>query len=254
MRFDTPLSQRCRFVPRGGSFSGKPGGTLSFVTLGVEGSSFQHILEHVTGSGGHFHHSHSRDERIVGKVTPSSGRLIGRYPQNIPVLYQATNFCGTIKFTTKFTVGADYVNIIDVRFDGLQKLLPHPRLKVYTNDPKHPQNDYGRPELLSALSRLADAYSKVFPKGQLWVNDMSLPWGGIFDVKGTIADPDMGHSGHKWGGEVDISDLHMTDQERTWFRVNVHTFFNSAILHGRPLHWHCGIWPTAHEPQEHSEV
>ncbi len=65
-----------------------------------------------------------------------------------------------------------------------------------------------RPELQAALTTLrADNYQfprSVFPTGAedlLQINDISLPWGGLFDVNGNWAPP---HGGHRWGNMADL--------------------------------------------------
>ncbi|MFZ2422844.1 MAG: hypothetical protein WA029_17055 [Anaerolineae bacterium] len=69
---------------------------------------------------------------------------------------------------------------------------------------QHADNHYGTEEMIDALVALAVNYRDE--TGQpLRVNDMSLPWGGLFDIGATPAalwrTP---HGGHRWGDQVDI--------------------------------------------------
>ena len=123
-------------------------------------------------------------------------------------------------------------------FGGLGQLPPHPSLSPHTNDKTHPQNTNGTPNLIAALQALGDAYGKKFfgPGYTLWVNDMSLPNGGIF-----CSHP----HGHKWGNEVDISYNLMTQPERDWFEANALQFFKWFEKHdmGTGFHYHCSVVP-----------
>jgi murein endopeptidase len=82
------------------------------------------------------------------------------------------------------TITSTVVNYIVVAFRGLLALPSHPSLQPYQND-THPNNHHGRPDLVAAILKLTDAFAKEFPKDKLWINDMSLPTGGRFDVVDT---------------------------------------------------------------------
>ncbi|MCE5270272.1 penicillin-insensitive murein endopeptidase [bacterium] len=96
---------------------------------------------------------------------------------------------------------------IDVRFGGLVKLTDHAALEPYQGsgeEPYHPsdKSHYGKPELNAKLLQLAEEFQKIYPDHKIWVNDMSLPTGGMFKTFNKL---DGDHKTHMWGEDVDIS-------------------------------------------------
>ena len=217
----------------------RPNSTEDWFVSGQQGISAQLTLEFVGGSNGHNHSDGTSDPRVVGVISPNSVVLSGPYPQNVRVLHRVGNFCGRIRIRTNFSNGSTDVDHARVRFPGLVQLPAHPNIRSYTNDGTHPQNNFGRRDLVRATSNCATAFGQAFPGAVLFVNDMSLPWGGTFDIGGSHTGP---HNGHKWGGEVDISYRLQNAKQRKWFRENAPTYFGRVLLHGNPLHWHCSIW------------
>ena len=215
-----------------------PNGTSTWFTSGRPGLSVTFTMSFVGGSNGHLHADGSSDPNIVGTTSPVTIVLPEGYPQNIPNIYKATNFCGLMQLNTTASDGETTVDFLNVSFDGLVAMQPHPSLKPYTHDSTHPQNNFGRQDLLDALRALGDAFGRAFPSSMLWVNDLSLPKGGTF-----CSHP----KGHKWGGEVDISNNLMLPAERQWFKENAGRFFKWFVLHGDVPHWHCSIFPKSDE-------
>lgn len=84
------------------------------------------------------------------------------------------------------------------------------------NDFEIGSNHWGTPELELTLKKLASAYGNEFPGSKLAINDMSLPWGGIFDLGPTavcktgppqVMGVEWGpcHAWHRFGKDVDIN-------------------------------------------------
>jgi penicillin-insensitive murein endopeptidase len=222
-----------RFVPKTSTQHVKPNKTASWYISGPEGTRWNCKLTFLKNTGGHQHSGNTSDPKVVGKISPSSG-VLGK--NHTKVIYKATNFCGRIQLTTKFGGKNVDVDYNDVRFEGLSRLKSHKNLMPYTNDKTHPDGHYGIKKLLAAMQKLGNAFGRKFKKKKLWVNDMSLPWGGVFDSRPTS------HKGHKWGGEVDISYLKQTKEEKEWFKKNAKKYFTRVTLHGNPKHWHCSIF------------
>jgi hypothetical protein len=65
-------------------------------------------------------------------------------------------------------------------------------------------NQYGTATINDALLKIAIKWHSSFPAEQLlFINDMSLPYGGLFDVNGQW-NTSGGHSSHRIGTDVDI--------------------------------------------------
>jgi hypothetical protein len=65
---------------------------------------------------------------------------------------------------------------------------------------KHPLNHYGTPYTNFAVDEWASSY-QLFTGYSLGINDMSLAWGGLFDIDGNWLEP---HILHRTGNSVDI--------------------------------------------------
>jgi len=96
----------------------------------------------------------------------------------------------------------------------------------------HSDNHYGTVSMNGSLVSLADSYANAFPGQRLAYNDMSLEYGGLFDINGTWAPP---HSSHRFGVDAD---LRLVPAER---RLRLHQLITAAgisrvIVEGN--HWH----------------
>jgi hypothetical protein len=90
--------------------------------------------------------------------------------------------------------------------------------QTYLGQSIHPNNHYGLPALVTALTALSINWAAQYqrdqhslPGPQLPVNDMSLATGGEFDIPGQwhvddVGKIHVGHKGHRVGLEVDIGD------------------------------------------------
>jgi len=102
-----------------------------------------------------------------------------------------------------------------IRFDGFAELGSGEGYTRVGATASHPKNHYGRPYLLEFIRTLARRASQEIQGEHLYVNDMSLPWGGVFDVCGTYDPRDAcrsssgrgvsGHEFHRTGEQVDLS-------------------------------------------------
>ena len=128
-----------------------------------------------------------------------------------------------------------------------------PNLKLYTGDEQHPEDvsHFGIKEMIEALVALDKAYGEAKASGDLpentpliYVNDISLPWGGRFTIEGKLEEEGKGHSSHKWGMDVDISYNLMTRELRDWFDIKANELFTTAEVHDYDKswrHWHCDL-------------
>lgn len=104
---------------------------------------------------------------------------------------------------------------MNVRFDGLSQL--HDDSALYqkvrgTVDPNDP-DDFrhlnavafaGTPRTRSAMRLIAQEY-KTATKNRLQPNDMSLPYGGLFDVEAEYKYEPGGHRSHRNGQDIDFN-------------------------------------------------
>jgi len=169
-------------------------------------------------SGGHSH-SHTNPRRPVGTF---------KYPINFVNTYQAfeaqTDSTGRIRFryvasqfggverirarsvsdTTKFDTLS-----VKTRVPGLEQLADGTNFDLVGGTPKHhgppgfvqDNNHYAAQIVRDSLPLMANVWVDSLANLRLFANDISLPYGGLFDHKGTWAAP---HSTHRIGLDVDI--------------------------------------------------
>ena len=116
--------------------------------------------------------------------------------------------------------------------------------------PLSPQdhNHYGIAEFNQAIVSVSSVFKEKFPDRTIFINDMSLPLGGLFDIGGAWSPP---HHYHRLGTSCDydlssgLDSIANTNEER--YLLQAITTVNAALrLAGRPTlrrltegtHWH----------------
>ncbi len=99
-----------------------------------------------------------------------------------------------------------WIDNIDVKIPGLVSMDPGSFEKGYwlrLNKPWHPKSHYVVPEFKTKLENMGLAWRQVCPNSAaLGYNQMSLPWGGLFDINQDWKPP---HKAHRFGIEADIA-------------------------------------------------
>jgi hypothetical protein len=167
-------------------------------------------------NGGHTHHYSEHPMPLPftfeGKTNYGEACLSALMPEVSGVIVREIELtaapgygCAYDCFTSKSHKYEEYLRI---QVPGLQE-LPDPGtgdLYGKTRDGKdsHPEGYYATPKTLEQLMKIAEKYynDKDTPGRIMSVNDMSLPWGGLFDYKGTFTTP---HGFHRFGTDVDIN-------------------------------------------------
>jgi hypothetical protein len=135
------------------------------------------------------------------------------------VIYRTTGVAGVNQLFAQATLSGESTvdqDSVVVRIPGLVALAGGGSVELTGDDPVHPQRYFGAPAMITALQTLAARVqahaaeiaalppaqrpSGTFPD-RLAVNDMSLPWGGLFDLEGTWHHP---HKEHRRGIEADV--------------------------------------------------
>lgn len=153
-------------------------------------------------------------DSLIG-ATDDSGRILVRYT--------APRFSGKIEFVARSLIDTSLVakDTVVVKVDSLfalpadtsYELVGAPNNHAGTNDPcrmtppasDHSANHFGTLLLLQAIDSIAVNYHRMDPDIRLRVNDLSLEWGGLFDIPNNWKDnPTATHNEHRIGKSADI--------------------------------------------------
>jgi len=194
----------------------------------VAGRQVQLVAAGVPGSGGHSEAEHNNGTRpipdgIYGVFAAGQGvtNAAGEFTTN----YTPTRFGGseTITITSPDFPNASAIATLTVTVQNLD-VLPRDNARYIqtggqnNGGPRaghfvHPgpvnagsqadpnENHWGTQGLRDGIGILADAYNDEYPNDPLYINDMSLRNGGLFDIDG---DWDTDHWDHRTGLNVDI--------------------------------------------------
>lgn len=138
---------------------------------------------------------------------------------NIPVTTAITFYFKAPEFATRAEHTAEasgacqgtILNVGDIKIDGLVSLPPawsdglHGGVTYYNlvgDTTQHPINHFAKPQTIDLIQAIAWQYHTEFPSAEvLNVNDISLKWGGLFDISGAWTIP---HEFHRYGRQADF--------------------------------------------------
>jgi hypothetical protein len=209
-----------------------PGKQITWYTSGPPGNEVTISLERIENSGGHLHAGGP-----IGSANPSVFVLGPTYPQNVPVIYTAPDAAGTVNIISHFSNGTVLVNFNNIAISGLVQVTASDGITLTGATPTHPQNHFGTPTLVSKIRQLAQSFRAKFGK-DLFINDMSLPGGGLYDFHNDWTAP---HKTHREGRTADINSTSMNQDERDFFRKTAQDLGFSVTLEKTPEHWHLYI-------------
>ena len=118
---------------------------------------------------------------------------------------------------------------LDVRYargGGFHQLEESSDYGLIGDNTHHPENHYGTQELINAVTALARAFKGRFGESavglkQLWINDMSLRYGGRFDCwSDRRREFQWPHQLHMFGEHVDIHSKSHTEEQKQWILNN----------------------------------
>ena len=99
------------------------------------------------------------------------------------------------------------IDIIKVKVPNLVELKAGSGYELSGKTAEHPYNHYVTSEFAAQLMAIGGTWKEACPKSKpLVYNDMSLPWGGKFDLAlGWGVNPKEPHAGHNYGNNADVS-------------------------------------------------
>jgi hypothetical protein len=132
------------------------------------------------------------------------------------IYFKAPEFATRVEHTIQFygACSGTYYDTIDIKIDGLVLLQSawqdslHGGVTYYQlvgETPSHPVNHFARPQTIDLLKQIAWEYYLSFSTypyfSKLEINDISLIWGGLFDIN---ANWHKEHNEHRYGNQVDL--------------------------------------------------
>ena len=170
--------------------------------------------------GGHYHYSPSAPPLKVTSIleysnwpgneafidTPSPIRfpiMLGHIPYYYWIWYPQFATRVIEQMTATGACGGTLISHILVMVDNLVELEPGTGYILDGDTPEHPKNHYGIKEMNTALKELGSNWKTTCSTADdLSYNDMSLPWGGLFDINSDWKSP---HRTHLRGINIDIN-------------------------------------------------
>ncbi len=179
-------------------------------------------------------HNHSDSGRPLGTLEPLQGN--SGSDAILTVTYTAPDPAGVVRVTGSgfhptygFFSGTFTIGIMVPSLSELPASSDYDRIGI---QPIHPQSHFGTSSMLASLTSLAQKYSEGFPGYKLAFNDISLPFGGLFDLAANWA-PD--HISHRLGTDADVH-LVPAGQREKLRRLIYRSGISKIIVHSN--HWH----------------
>lgn len=156
-------------------------------------------VEPVENSGGHSHGGN----RPKGTVNPTTITIPGGSLAAVSATYNSSEVSGEEKIKAEVKGETKSEATIKVLVPGFLELGEGDGYALIGQTSSHPQNHYGTENTLYSLLDIAGVYYET-EKGTLRINDISLEWGGLFDIKANWSTP---HKSHRTGKNVDVDDV-----------------------------------------------
>ena len=180
----------------------------------------QTSMQFIQGTGGHNHTNNefpteslgtlrntNTEQEGVGMLTTQTGED-GR----IEIEYTASAFSGQFEITVESTSHNSSLNgALTVKVPNLLLFQGNGSYQLTGATGAHSDNHYiANQQAMESLLNTANAFAIASwnSTGQMRLNDMSIEWGGIFDITGEWEVP---HSSHRTGRNVDIENISSVD-------------------------------------------
>lgn len=206
-----PTAVRIRAVT--GAFQVRPAGTGGTTTLELEVSvvsttdgsplpdrTVDLTLDGLEGTGGHQQHAGTMPPGSLSQSTVPTG------PSGVAtVVYSADVFGGDVEVRGTSGDAIPALETITVRVENLELLPSGEKVQKIGITTEHPSSHWGTPAMVSALAALADAFHAEYTR-RLPVNDISLTFGGKFDVAPEPINYNRAgdHQWHRIGRNADV--------------------------------------------------
>lgn len=132
----------------------------------------------------------------------------------------------------------------DSKVSGLSPLGAGDAYDLVGSNSSHPDNHNGASQTLTGLPAIAAQYRREFPNDpKLAFNDISLPWGGLFDVD-LIENPwNAPHKTHRYGYQSDVRIISVPERNRSRLEQIMRDNGARILIETDPPHYHLDFTP-----------
>ena len=187
---------------------------------------------HAYGSGGHYHFDPPAPSLLItnprtNSAEPSDSSFLSKpSPVYFPQMMPNTTYYYWEKMPEFSTLITEYFEWMGgcsgsqtenlyVVVPGLIQLSTGTNYILWGETENHPYNHFGTKKLINTIIEIANEYKSYFPNSKsLYINDISLPWGGLFDINSDWKSP---HVLHRCGNQVDIRKIMIPEENRRKF-------------------------------------
>ena len=199
-------------------------------------------IDGIEGTGGH-QHGVTMPPGALSSLSVNTG------PTGVAnVTYTSGAFGGNIDIRGTSTGAASARETIVIRVPGLSELMEAGNVDTIGWTTLHPSNHWGTPAMLSGLTALADAYFAFTGNtSKLQFNDMSVVFGGKFDVNPADYSTTAEHDEHRLGKSADIRSKTLTAAQYEWVRrwwLNEYGALGVLEHKGTNAHFHLRVGCT----------
>ena len=191
-------------------------------------------------TGGHYA-GHSTD-RPTGRHVPSEG-YVNQSDGRFRATFYASEVSGIVDVTVDCIVpfgGCVGSNVsFGVGYQGLEQLGEGSGYVLTGSKGPHPSNHWGVPNFVAAAKSIATQFLADYPQSPLQYNDMSLEYGGLFDVAtspGPGYDWTPPHKTHRQGTNMDVG-IPKTNAARALLQ-RLCQVSGISPYHEDAFHWH----------------
>lgn len=166
------------------------------------------------------YHNHDDGNRPNGSLSTTSNYTGGDGCAS--TTFYAPLIAGQYQVTATTNVGEDTASIfVILQSPYLQYLPTYSTYQIVGVQPQHPSNPYGSFHAVYEIQQIASQFNQTTGV-VMGVNDMSLPWGGMFDLG-----PAYGgtwwhtpkHGEHMWGLNADIPYAYLGGYNQTFLSI-----------------------------------
>ena len=174
---------------------------------------------------------------------PNNDRCKSGIPLNQQVVWRFKTplHSSTLKATWTWSgaCGGSDSQTAGVGIEGLVSLGAGTGYQLVGQTPRHKDNHFAASPVIAAIPKIAADYKAAFPGApDLWINDISLRYGGLFDIRNDWVTP---HITHRFGYQVDMQQSSVPPAHREKLEQIVLSHGGRVLVEG--THYHLDFTP-----------